>query len=179
MSLNNSSTNQSGYSFVEILVTVALLGIIVVGFSRLFMASLIGEKKARNLEEVKQNGNYALTVMAEMIRNAQSVENCAGLASSLTILNQDGETTDFICDNSSGTHQIASNSANLIANDQIRIEDTDCNIFNCQLGDGKPDLVKINFTLSKGVAGDPGDYAGDPREYVSQNFQTSVSLRSY
>lgn len=179
MARKHSISNKFGYSFLEMLVAVTILGIITVTFARLFTASIIGEKKTKNLETIKQNGNYVLTVVADMIRNAKEITvppslcQPAGAGSSnITIKNQDLSITLFECVNPvPGTHQISSNGAGLIANDQILIEDC-TSVFTCVRPARGPDVVKIDFTLRMGES-------TDVREFVRQRFQTTVSLRSY
>ncbi len=67
---------EKGFTLIEILMVVFLLGIIVVIGSNLFFSILKGASKAEITKEVKQNGDYALAVMERHLRNASSVESC-------------------------------------------------------------------------------------------------------
>lgn len=152
---------EKGFTLIEILMVVFLLGIVVVIGSNLFFSILKGASKAEITKEVKQNGDYAMNVMERMIRNAQSA-NCDG---GVTIINPvDRRTTIFFCD---GT-RIASNSGVYLTSDNVSA--SNCS-FSCQ---GKePEVVTISFDLSqKGTT-------ARPEEKAQIHFQTTVGLRTY
>lgn len=156
-----------GFTIIEMMVVVAILGIITTVGSNLFFTVLRGSTKTKVLQLVKQNGGYAVSVMGTMIRNARKIESSSG--SSLTITNPDGRTTIFSCSNS----QIASNGSSLMAND---VKVADCaNFFTVTSGEEgvRPDRVQIKFTLSQSATGDR------PEDWASVDFQTTVGLRNY
>jgi prepilin-type N-terminal cleavage/methylation domain-containing protein len=159
---------KTGFTLVEIMIVVGILGIIAVVGSGTFFSILRGSTKTKTLQLVKQNGDYAVSVMERMIRNAKSV---SGGGSSITITNPDGETTDFSCSGSPAT--IASNSASLMSS-EVKVNDC-TNIFTVTPGEAgiRPAVVKINFSLSQ--AGTPSR----PEEQTSVNFQTTITLRNY
>ncbi|MGB9585897.1 MAG: four helix bundle protein [Anaerolineales bacterium] len=155
-----------GFTLIEIMVVVGILGIIAVVGSGAFFSILRGSTKTKTLQMVKQNGDYAISVMERMIRNARSV---SGGGNSITITNPDGMNTTFSC---SG-NMIASNSASLVSS-EVKVDDCS-NVFTVTPGEVgiRPAVVKINFNLSQ--AGTPTR----PEEQASINFQTTVSLRNY
>jgi len=71
-----SANSPTGFTLIEILMVVFLLGIIVVIGSNLFFSILKGASKAEITKEVKQNGDYAMNVMERHLRNANSIESC-------------------------------------------------------------------------------------------------------
>lgn len=154
---------KNGFTLIEILVVIGIFGILAVIGTSMFFSILKGSTKTRVLAEVKQNGNYAISVMGRMIRNAKSIESCPG--SSITIENQDRDSTTFSC--SGG--RVASNSAYLTS-DKVAV--TNCtNVFTCNLG-VSPNVVTIDFTLSQAM--------GTRAEETAQvDFKTTVSLRTY
>lgn len=157
-----------GFTLIEILVVISILAIIVAIGSMSFFGLLKGSRKSKTMTLVKQNGNYALGVMAKMVRNAREVTSiCGGSDDSITILNPDGNETTFDC----GSETISSNSANIVS-DQVRIDPGSCS-FDCQSGGlVYPDVVTISFTLKQ--AGDPTR----PEEQASIDFETRVTLRN-
>lgn len=162
-----------GFTLVELLVVVTILATVGVLATNMFFQILKGASKTEVLKRVKQEGNYALSVIEKMSRNALEVEDmksvCDGnYRSSLTIKNQDEATTSFSC---TGT-TIASNSADLTSS-QVRVS-SDCNQFiKCTQTGSAPAVVEIKFSLSQ--AGSPTR----PEEKASVDFQTTVSLRNY
>ena len=164
---------KKGFTLIEMLVSVAILGTVGLISTQIFFTTLRGAGKADIIREVKQNGDYALTVIERMIRNASGVTSvCDGTtANSLTIKNLDGNETSFQL--SGG--QIASVSATLTGNGTLTGNKVAVNnlAFICLRTPGKPDVVNISFSVSQAGAG-----AG-PEEISAMNFQTTVSLRTY
>ncbi|TSC54476.1 MAG: Uncharacterized protein LiPW31_78 [Microgenomates group bacterium LiPW_31] len=168
---------KSGFTLIEIIVVVGILGIIMVMGSNLFFSILRGSTKTKILQLVKQNGDYAISVMGRMIRNARSV---SGSGSAITIINPDGNTTTFNCCGTSPNFLIASESGSLscenarLTNDEVKVDDCS-NVFSIIAGEvgARPDVVTINFTLSQAGA------TTRLEEQASINFQTTISLRNY
>lgn len=151
---------QKGFTLIEVLVVIFLLGVVLVIGVNLFFSILKGASKAEITKEVKQNGDYAIAVMERMIRNAQDA-SCNG---GVTITNLDGRTTRFFCESS----RIASNSGNYLTSGNVTA--TGCS-FTCEYS--TPEVVTISFTLSQ--KGTPARV----EERATQDFQTTVSLRTY
>ena len=175
---------QRAFTLIELLVAVALMGLVMVVSVSFFFNSLKARKKNVSLTSVKQNGNYALSIISMMLRNAQEVSGACSLGmNEITILNKDRETTTFSClgsnspfNCSSGvsSQRIASYSASASRNDCLTASDISLSAcsFDCSRFNGTPDSIIVQFTLTKG---NPSDIFG----YTSQDFKTSVSLRSY
>lgn len=160
---------KTGFTLVEILVTIGILGIIVVVASNLFFSLLKGSMKTKTLQTVKQNGTYAISVMERMIRNARGIETCTSAMKKIKITNPDMRTTEF---DLTGP-QIASNSGNFLTSNEVKVESSKVNQFDCVPGNGKPAVVTIQFSLSQAAL------ANRPEEEASVTFQTTVSLRNY
>jgi len=135
-------------------------------------------------KEVKQNGDYAMSVMQTMIRNAKQVTPCETGASSLTIVNQKGSTNTIECFYEDGVAKISLDSgtlSNALTGSNVTVGTpggTSCTgssgstlVFNCQ--DTSPQTVDIAFTLTKSGIGTKVE------EQASVFFQTSVTLRNY
>lgn len=167
-----------GFTLIEILVVMGILGIIVSLVIGMFFWVLKGSAKSQAIAEIRQNGNYALNVMERMIRSAQSLDDYSG--SSLTITNPDGGVTVFSCGDSNGNSisDIASTSADLntsvpLIGDGVEVQN--CNSFFQVVSPtgGGPETVEINFTLSQ---------ANSPvkiEDRASAVFQTTVVLRNF
>ncbi len=138
------------------LVVISIVGLVVISSSNVFFSTLRTNTKTQISTNLKQKGDYALTVMERMIRQAYEINDCS--PNNLTLIYKDGQETVFSCSSS----QLASNSAVLI--DSINCGDFN---FNCDLPQ-----VDINFILSQGGS-DPL-----PFQRTSMKFQTTVTARN-
>jgi prepilin-type N-terminal cleavage/methylation domain-containing protein len=164
---------KNGFTLIETLVVIFLMGIILVGGGGLFFNIMKGASKAEVEKEVKQNGNYAMAIMERMIKNSIGVTACSD--ESLTIENADTGETIFSVD----SEKIASSGANLLylTSDNISVTSL---YFVCirepSISTELEDIrrVEISFTLQP-TSGSPEA----PETYSEINFQTSVSLRNF
>ena len=148
-----------GFSLIELLVVVGLIGVIMVFTVGLLFSILQASRKSEALTTVRQKGSHVLELISTMIRNATEITACS--STSLTITNYDGGSTTFNCSDSS----ISSNSAVLLSSGV-----SSCN-FSCSFGErGIPDSATIELTLFS---------EGDLGDQVSLTFTTSASLRNY
>jgi len=163
---------------MEVLMAIVILGIISVIASTIFFTSIKGSNKTTAINNIKQNGSYAMDIMTRMIRNARSV----GVGGSyVSLVNPDKGVTTFMCgdNNGDGLLDIASNSGFLSsvlisATTVPRIEIENCDeVFALNSGEPGvyPDVVTINFTLQQTEV-----YAA---EGGTMTFVNSVSLRNY
>ena len=166
------SSSRQGFTLVEILVVIGILGILAVIGSQMFFSLLKSSAKTRVLAEVKQNGNYALSVMGRITRNAKSIETCALGMEKIRITNPNQEWIEF---DLSGT-RIASVSAlrtDYLTSNKVTIDTGEPFQFDCVQSGNSPPVVTISFTLIQSAAG------VRPEEEASIDFKTTVSLRTY
>lgn len=164
---------KNGFTLIEIIVVIGILGIIMVMGSNLFFSILRGSTKTKILQLVKQNGDYTITVMSRMIRNAREISgNCQLGMTNLAIQNPDGHETEFSCLEIGTTNgRIASNSARITSSD-VKVDSCSFTCVNGEVG-VSPAAVTINFTLSQ------AGVTTRLEEQASVNFQTTISLRNY
>lgn len=170
-----------GFTLMEVLVTILIIGTLGVVASSILFSLLRGAAKTETLKEVKQNGDYALSVMEVKIRNARSVVSpspCTGAQlTSVTILNPDATQSTFQCTNgrieeaivggaSPVTRQLTSTSVAIPTCDVANIS------FTCSSSPttGK-NAVLIKFTLKQASA-------VTTAEGASVSFETQVTLRN-
>ena len=180
-------SQKSGFTLIEILVVVGILGIIAVVASNVFFTTLRSSGKTKVLTKVKENGDYALSVMERMIRDSQEVVTntdnkiCESGMNYLKFKRADGSTIEFGClEEGTANGRIASNSARLTSS-EVKVDSCsfDCScpaaFPNCTSEGTKfyPKTVTIKFTLSQFGA------TVRPEEQATINFQTTISTRNY
>ena len=111
-----------------------------------FFTSLRGSTKSRVEAKLKEKGQFAISVMERMIRNAEEIENISTRCTSgegksgseIRIVNRDRGTTIFSCDDE--RDEIASNSVTLVSD--VDVENCD---INCQWDGSGPPLSLIHI----------------------------------
>lgn len=184
-----SNITKEGFTLVEIMIVVALIATLMTIASTTFFNLMQGANKTEIIKEVKENGDYAISVLQLKIRNARDVTStCATTvgteSNSLSIENPDGSTSTFQCiqngtayvlqeiiiPSPSPTPQIT-----FITNPSVTIV-PDCSsvtIFTCKTGlDGKSKQVSITFSLAQ------ANVSVGQSEKSTQNFSTQVSVRN-
>ncbi|MBI2029445.1 prepilin-type N-terminal cleavage/methylation domain-containing protein [Candidatus Gottesmanbacteria bacterium] len=176
---------KNGFTLIELLVVTGLVLVIIAVVVQLFFSALRGAAKTAITNETRQTGDYAMSVMERMIRNAQTIENittyCDGTTQhdKIDIVNQDSQTTTFQCPLYFSTVYIASNSAtgnSQLTSSKVAVEPhPDCNFICTKTGSG-PAVVSIDFTIHQlpPAAG----VTLRPEEKNSIDFQTSVVVRN-
>lgn len=170
---------KKGFTLIELIVVIAMLIIISTLSLNILITVLKNSLKAQITKEVKQSGDYAISLMTKMIRNATSLQSdCLDSSSSIRIKNPDGGETEFICDYVN--NYLASSSAHLsptpapepITSTSLSLKSASC-YFSCQQPAGKPPLISISFTLEKNTT------TFKAEEKISIDFHTKAALRNY
>jgi len=168
------SKTVKGLTLLELLVSIGLLAIVGGIAAVIFFITIMNASKSDTIREVKQNGDYAISVMERMIRGARIIEDpasCSGTStSSITIRNPDNQPTTFSV-LSGPPDQVASNSTTL-TNNKVKVNPGGLT-FTCTQNSGKAPIVSINLSLSQ--AGTTTKVA----EITTIIFKTTVSLRTY
>ena len=173
--------SNQGFTLVEMLIVLAIFGVLGVMASSSLFSIFQGASKTEILKEVKQNGDYALSLMEQKIRNAGSVTYIAGTypcgttsisGSSIEILNQDDTPTIFSCTNNVLQQQLGLAAASNLTNSTVEV--VDCNsVFSCVKSDtSNIPVVTIQFSLTQSNA------SANLSESSTQVFKTQVSLRN-
>ena len=169
---------------MELVVAVAIIAGLGTVLVQALFTTTRSSTKVERLTDVKQGGEYALSIIERMVRNAQSItaDTCSdGSVSipSVTIRSPDGNDTQFICELNSGVTRIASVSAifgsQYLTSSSVSLGDscaTDTLAFYCTSISDIPKSLKVSFQLSQ--KGTPVDQF----EKASTTFQTSIGLRN-
>jgi prepilin-type N-terminal cleavage/methylation domain-containing protein len=165
---------KKGFTLIELLVSLGIFAIIMVVGSTMFFSILKSASKSQAIQQVKQNGDYAISVMGQMIRNAVSLVECDPQHNYITIQNpgaQIGETTFRFCQEE---QLIASMSGELncrqgrLTSERVRLISGS---FTCDPF-WRPNTVDIEFTL-----GQTG-LTVRPEEEAQVSFKTTITLRN-
>jgi len=140
---------------IEILVVIGILSVIAVIGANMFFTAFRSSTKTKILSTVKQNGDYALSVMERTLRDSQEViantetpsRICESEMKKIKVKKLDGSEIEFSCEQGLNG-AIASNSAVLTSN-EVKVDSC---YFDCSTqGDFYPQNVVIRFTLSQAV----------------------------
>lgn len=157
---------RGGYTLIEMLVVIVLLVMLSMVGTSLFLNTLTASNKTSIALSVKQQGEYALSQMLNMIRGAVRIEACS--TSSLTIRNADDGTTQFMVENT----KLASNSGAYLTGDDVRV--TAGPTFTCTQNGDVYTFATVAFTLKKG---DP--QVDKPIDIVEESFTGGAAVRKY
>lgn len=191
-------SQNSGFTLIEIIVVFGILALIGGLTSDLFASVLKGANKANTVNEIKQNGNYALDYIERTVRNSTSVVDYD--SSRLVVSDEDGECVKFKI---VGRDQVLKINGRIdVYNAPFCVYDTDgvfddgstftgagqtltnnssvtgvslvSGSFDVSEVSGNPTTVTVTFTLSQGEA------ANSRNDYTaSEMFQSFISLRTY
>lgn len=153
-----------GISIIELLVVVLVFAVISVLATQTIALSLRGSRKSESSIAVRENLNYALSVMERQLHNAESV-SCP---SATTIAYNDAlsQAADFTCDLGMGF--VASSSAQLTGSN---VQVMACS-FICDPGSpGVPPSVMISITAQ--------DANAVGVEQTQLTTDTRILLRTY
>ena len=178
---------KNGFTLLEIIVSVGILAIVVPLLAQVLFTTTHVNKKTELLADIKQNGNFALDVIARMVRSAKAIDvPCAQgdlTAPSADITNPDNNVTTLECRSDGNAARIASISetggtAYLSAGNVTLSKSggTNCSdstlTFSCPpAGGGIQSQITVTFTLGQvGVS-------GSAYESGSASFQSTIGVR--
>lgn len=168
-SLNGHFRPAGGYTLIELLVVAAIMVILTVAVVNLFFSTLVGGGKSNTLNELRANGDFAITQMERTIRNGASVTPCVdGVPSVSLIVNVGGEDTLFYesFDRIAVLDPLGTTTYLTASNLVVAPEGAGGLTFECDSGDDfVPPQVTITFTLESGG--------------MSDDFVTTAQLRTY
>lgn len=172
---------ENGFTLVELLVVVTLSIMLMLAASAMFFMFLIGNTKTVAIQRVKSEGEFALSQMEFLLRNAvELVDNsngdtCTQNMTDIVLVSIDNGVTTLFAeeDPTDGLMKIASNSGTYMTSAAVEL--TNGPEFDCVQGaDGVSQYVTIQFSLRRGTPG-----IDQPRDIVEKTFTTGVNVRSY
>jgi type II secretory pathway pseudopilin PulG len=183
--------SQSGFTLVELLSSIIVLvaiGVIVVG---IITSSLRGTNKTNSVENIRQNGNYAISQMSKNIQFSQVfngfsnngtdyVTGCVNFPVSPTPFSSDSAYSYLQITQSTGnTIEYFCQGGNFTANGESLVNEASVAVSNCTITCTQEKLtdspiIGISFDLL------PARTSNLPEDVVSPiKFETSVTLKNY
>lgn len=133
-------TKNRGTSLFELLVVLTIFLIVVAAANQVFFTTLRGSKKSEVTSSVKQEANYAMSVIERALHSANSIVSCDD--QTVTYLDADGRQSSFSCQNVGDNGYVASGSARLTSE---AITVTACSV-SCVVENGwNSVLFDLNF----------------------------------
>ncbi|MGI5826137.1 MAG: type II secretion system protein [Patescibacteria group bacterium] len=157
----------SGFTLIEMLIVVSLIGLVSVTASGFLIVSLMASSKAIVMKEVRQSGNHALSVMEGLIFTSTSV-GCTA-PDTINVKDKDGNIASFLCQVDGKISSASAASTVNLTSSNIRVATCD---FYCIVTPGLPTKVHIGYTLEK------GDASLKANERASLQFETEVIPRN-
>jgi len=158
-----------GYSLIELLIVLSIFSILVMVATQTLVISLQNASKSESISKVKENVEYAMTVMERQLRNAREIVACPNPSTdAIEYLTYEGVTTGFACINTGTDGYIASGDTRL-TNENISV--TSCSI-RCVFTPGAAPYVNIQIE-----AEDKDTFSGSAKNPIYT--ETQVLLRSF
>lgn len=172
-----------GFSLIELLIAVSLMGIIGIITTQIFILGIRSQVKSELMKEVKQNGDYASTVIERMLRSAVDIRGsqCNTNTKTLYFTDPGGDEIHFDCSDGTKISSVSGLSDLAITSNKVIVPICNFRIV-CPTPPLSPKYVFVSFTVTQatGLIPTPGalitPIAG---ETVQIPYQTTVSLRTY
>ena len=166
----NIKKNNQGFTFIEALVYLAIVGVVISSFITFSPAISAARSKAYVVQEVQANTRIALGLIARTIRQAGEALNPApGTAAGSLTLDMPGASPDIMFSITSGVLYITEGMGDptAITSDEINITSL---VFTNLALSGDRDNIRVEITAEYGDSGS--------LEYTySQSLRTAVSIR--
>jgi len=164
---------QKGYTLIELLLYVSLVGVLLTGASTFFGVMAEARVKNQSVAEVNQQGMLAMERITQVIRGASSITSPAAgsSATSLTLVVPTGSLSPTVIDlASSTTLQIKEGTAAAVPLHNSKVQITSINLRNVTIG-GTPGAVQVSFTMARVNATGRNDLS------YQKTFTTTAALR--
>lgn len=155
---------------IEILIVIGVFAVLGILSTRVILLSLQGSKKGDAQVKVRENLDYAVSVIERQLRNAGSVSPCPNTDPLIVNYNDSNDiSSSFSCLNMTSAGYVASGSARLTS-EEVNV--TACS-FICTVGtQSTPPKVAIDIQ-----AVDAG--TGGSKEGSIVSISTEINLRTY
>jgi prepilin-type N-terminal cleavage/methylation domain-containing protein len=164
--------NQKGYTLIELLLYVALVGVLLSAITAFFGIAAEARIKNQTINEVNEQGAYAMEYMARITRSATNISSPAAAAtgSSLTLVVPTATLSPTVLSVTNNVLYIKEGTGATISLTTSKVKVDALNITNLTRSGTSP-IVQISLTLSRVNALSRNEY-----DY-QRTFTTSVGTR--
>lgn len=160
----------TGISLVEILIVIGIFAVLGILSTRVILLSLQGSQKEDAQIKVRENLDYAISIIERQLRNAGNVSPCPN-SNLLAISYSDSNSisTSFSCINVGSAGYIASGSARLTG-EEINV--TACSFTCTASSESTPPKVAIDIQAADAAS-------QGSKEGATVSISTEINLRTY
>lgn len=156
-----------GFTIIELTIYIALMSVLILVISRIFISSLDIQLESESVSSVQQDGRFIIAKLAYDISQADSVTSPAGYgnSSSTLVLIKQGQVVEYTSD--------AGNLIYSAQGSQDRLNSTNVSVSDISFqrigNSGGKDTVRVSFSLeSLAETGSTGE---------EESFQTTIGTR--
>lgn len=160
----------SGLSLIEILVVVLIFAVLGVMISASLILTINGTKKGESVIKVRENINYAFSIIERNLRNADRVVDCSE-SNNIVYVDQYGNQSSFSCVGIGSEDSFIASGSGLVRLTSSSVEITDCS-FTCL----QPADLSQSPIVTVDVSAKDAELSGAQSSGV--NAQTKVYLRN-
>jgi len=159
-----------GFTLVEMIVYIAIIGIVLVSFINFIISIMNAQAKTYSVQEVQSNGRMVLSLIVPRIRMADDVTSpTEGNFANTLVLNMPNPNPDLIFTVSSGVLTMAEGVGTPVAVTSNKVNVSNLTFTNLSQP-GRRDNIKIELTIEY-------NNTEDVEYQYDQSWRTSVSLR--
>ncbi len=161
----------AGFTLIEVLVVTALVVMLLVGATGMFLGFMAGAAKNNARQKIKDEGNNALTQIEYLLRNSRRVESCSSASSPNISFSTLGGEVLTISRNGNRLYLTSTNpdTGSLYLSGEETVA-TSLGFQCFQSASGKGQYVEVNFSLRNGATVDSAS--------VEEDFSSGVLLRN-
>lgn len=172
MGQTNMKRQQAGYTLIELILYVGIVGGLLLAVTGFFGISVSSRVKNQSISEVNQQGAYAMDYITQSIRNADSITLplAAGSGAQLTLVVPTASLSPTIFTLNSGVLQVQEGVAAAVPLTSSKVTISGLTFTNLSRT-GTPGIVRVSFTVTRNSTAGTNDY-----DY-SKTFTSSAALR--
>lgn len=164
--------NQRGYTLMELLLYVVISASLLTGVSVFFGIAADARIKNQSISEVEQQGQAAITYMAQTIRNATSITapTIGSSAGTLTLVVPTGSLSPTVFSVASNVLQVQEGSGAVVALTNSKVQVTSLTFTNVSRS-STVESIRISMTIKRVNSSGRNEY-----DYT-ETFNTTAALR--
>ena len=170
--MTTMNLHQKGYTLIELLLYITILGSLLFGVSTFFITSTSARVKNESIAEVDRQGALAMDYITQTIRNASSITSPAAGASgsSLTLVVPTSALSPTVFSLSSSALQVQEGASAAVRLTNTKVQISSLTFKNLSRS-GTSGIVQVSFVVTRVNANNRNEY-----DY-QKTFTASAALR--